>query len=110
VNIAPFYDGCAGSKPLRISRQTIGVPRFGAATDFGMRMFLSKHGLEAHMTWCSFKSAACRDRAALSKELLRPRRCPIRWSMSPNKVGKESQSIKDEIPFVHRRRLQPSDF
>ena len=28
--------------------KTVGVSRFGAATDFGMRMFLAKHGLAAH--------------------------------------------------------------
>ena len=50
VNIVPFY--VMAAPEIRtvndLRGKTVGVSRFGAATDFGMRIFLAKHGLEAH--------------------------------------------------------------
>src|SRR5882757_10930168 len=50
VNIVPFYVMAAPeiNSVTDLKGKTVGVSRFGAATDFGMRMFLAKHGLAAH--------------------------------------------------------------
>src|SRR4029077_17001831 len=50
TNVVAFYVMAAPEikNVMDLRGRAVGVTRFGAATDFGMRIFLSKYGLEAN--------------------------------------------------------------
>jgi NitT/TauT family transport system substrate-binding protein len=73
VNIVPFYVMAAPeiNSVADLKGKTVGVSRFGAATDFGMRIFLGKHRLEAHKDVAFIQIGGMPEiAAALSKKII----------------------------------------
>ena len=73
VNIVPFYVMAAPEirSIADLKGKTVGVSRFGAATDFGMRMFLAKYGLAAHRDVAFIQIGGMPEIAtALSKKII----------------------------------------
>ena len=106
VNIVPFYVMAAPEiKTVADLRgKTIGVSRFGAATDFGMRMFLNKHGLEAHKDVAFIQIGGMPEiAAALSKKMIAaaPMSYPMVYIAEQGGAKVLANLAKDEIPFVH---------
>ena len=106
VNIVPFYVMAAPEikTVADLKGKTIGVSRFGAATDFGMRMFLAKHGLEAHKDVAFIQIGGMPEiAAALSKKLIAaaPMSYPMVYVAEQGGAKVLANLAKDEIPFVH---------
>ncbi|MEA2659638.1 MAG: NitT/TauT family transport system substrate-binding protein [Candidatus Binatota bacterium] len=106
VNIVPFYVMVAPEihtvNDLR--GKTVGVSRFGAATDFGMRMFLAKHGLAAHRDVAFIQIGGMPEiAAALSKKIIAaaPMSYPMVYVAEQGGAKVLANLAKDEIPFVH---------
>ncbi|MBM4262452.1 MAG: ABC transporter substrate-binding protein [Deltaproteobacteria bacterium] len=106
VNMVPFY--IMSIPEVRtvadLKGKSVGISRFGAASDFGTRMFLGKHGLEAGKDVPFIQIGGQPEIAvALSKKLI------AAAAMSqPSAAVAEQQGarllanmVKDEIPFVH---------
>ena len=106
VNIVPFYV-MAWPEIKTVSDlkgKTVGVSRFGAATDFGMRMFLGKHGLEAHKDVAFIQIGGMPEiAAALSKRIIAaaPMSYPMVYVAEQGGAKVLANLAKDEIPFVH---------
>lgn len=88
TNVVAFYVMAApeikGVNDLR--GKVVGVTRFGASTDFGMRMLLSKYGLEPAKDVPFIQIGGMPElAAALSKKWCSPRPCPSRWCTSPSR-------------------------
>ena len=84
--------------------KTVGVSRFGAATDFGMRMFLAKHGLAAHRDVAFIQIGGMPEIAtALSKKIIAaaPMSYPMVYVAEQGGAKVLANLAKDEIPFVH---------
>jgi ABC-type nitrate/sulfonate/bicarbonate transport system substrate-binding protein len=84
--------------------KTVGVSRFGAATDFGMRMFLAKHGLAAHRDVAFIQIGGMPEIAtALSKKMIAaaPMSYPMVYVAEQGGAKVLANLAKDEIPFVH---------
>jgi len=106
VNIVPFYIMAAPEiiTVADLKGKTIGVSRFGAATDFGMRMFLAKHGLEAHKDVAFIQIGGMPEIAlALSKKIIAaaPMSYPMVYVAEQGGAKVLANLAKDEIPFVH---------
>jgi NitT/TauT family transport system substrate-binding protein len=106
VNIVPFYVMAAPEikTVADLKGKTIGVSRFGAATDFGMRMFLAKHGLEAHKDVAFIQIGGMPEiAAALSKKIIAaaPMSYPMVYIAEQGGAKVLANLAKDEIPFVH---------
>jgi NitT/TauT family transport system substrate-binding protein len=106
VNIVPFYVMAAPEiKTVADLRgKTVGVSRFGAATDFGMRMFLGKHGLEAHKDVAFIQIGGMPEiAAALSKKIIAaaPMSYPMVYIAEQGGAKVLANLARDEIPFVH---------
>ena len=106
VNIVPFYVMAAAEiKTVNdLKGKTIGVSRFGAATDFGMRMFLAKYGLEAHKDVAFIQIGGMPEiAAALSKKIIvaAPMSYPMVYVAEQGGAKVLANLAKDEIPFVH---------
>ena len=106
VNIVPFYVMAAPEikTVADLKGKTIGVSRFGAATDFGMRMFLAKHGLEAHKDVAFIQIGGMPEiAAALSKKIIAaaPMSYPMVYVAEQGGAKVLANLAKDEIPFVH---------
>ncbi len=106
VNIVPFYVMAAPeiNSVSDLKGKTIGVSRFGAATDFGMRMFLAKHGLAAHRDVAFIQIGGMPEiAAALSKKIIAaaPMSYPMVYVAEQGGAKVLANLAKDEIPFVH---------
>ncbi|MGH7875090.1 MAG: ABC transporter substrate-binding protein [Candidatus Binatia bacterium] len=106
VNIVPFYVMAAPeiNSVADLKGKTIGVSRFGAATDFGMRMFLAKHGLAAHRDVAFIQIGGMPEIAtALSKKIIAaaPMSYPMVYVAEQGGAKVLANLAKDEIPFVH---------
>jgi len=106
VNIVPFY--VMVSPEIKtvadLKGKTVGVSRFGAATDFGMRIFLSKHGLEAHKDVAFVQIGGMPEiAAALSKKIIvaAPMSYPMVYVVEQAGAKVLANLAKEEIPFVH---------
>jgi ABC-type nitrate/sulfonate/bicarbonate transport system substrate-binding protein len=106
VNIVPFY--VMAAPDIRtvndLKGKTVGVSRFGAATDFGMRIFLGKHGLEAHKDVAFIQIGGMPEIAtALSKKIISaaPMSYPMVYVAEQGGAKVLANLAKDEIPFVH---------
>src|SRR6266545_4992668 len=97
VNIVPFYIMAAPeiNSVSDLKGKTIGVSRFGAATDFGMRMFLAKHGLAAHRDMAFIQIGGMPEIAAA------PMSYPMVYVAEQGGAKVLANLAKDEIPFVH---------
>lgn len=106
VNIVPFYIMTAPeiNRVSDLKGKTIGVSRFGAATDFGMRMFLAKHGLAAHRDVAFIQIGGMPEiAAALSKKIIAaaPMSYPMVYVAEQGGAKVLANLAKEEIPFVH---------
>jgi ABC-type nitrate/sulfonate/bicarbonate transport system substrate-binding protein len=106
VNIVPFYIMAAPeiNSVTDLKGKTVGVSRFGAATDFGMRMFLAKHGLVAHRDVAFIQIGGMPEIAtALSKKIIAaaPMSYPMVYVAEQGGAKVLANLAKDEIPFVH---------
>ena len=105
VNIVPFYVMAAPeiNSVADLKGKTVGVSRFGAATDFGMRMFLAKHGLAAHRDVAFIQMALPEIATALSKKIIAaaPMSYPMVYVAEQGGAKVLANLAKDEIPFVH---------
>ncbi len=106
VNIVPFYVMAAPeiNSVADLKGKTVGVSRFGAATDFGMRMFLAKHGLAAHRDVAFIQIGGMPEIAtALSKKIIAaaPMSYPMVYVAEQGGAKVLANLAKDEIPFVH---------
>ena len=106
VNIVPFY--VMASPEIKtvadLKGKTVGVSRFGAATDFGMRIFLGKHGLEAHKDVAFVQIGGMPEiAAALSKKIIvaAPMSYPMVYIVEQAGAKVLANLAKEEIPFVH---------
>ena len=106
VNIVPFY--VMAAPEIRtvndLRGKNVGVSRFGAATDFGMRIFLGKHGLEAHKDVAFIQIGGMPEiAAALSKKIIAaaPMSYPMVYVAEQGGAKVLANLAKDEIPFVH---------
>ncbi|MGH7817479.1 MAG: ABC transporter substrate-binding protein, partial [Candidatus Binatia bacterium] len=82
----------------------IGISRFGAATDFGMRMFLAKHGLVANKDVAFVQIGGMPEIAvALQKKIIAasPMSYPMAYVAEQQGARVLANLAKDEIPFVH---------
>jgi NitT/TauT family transport system substrate-binding protein len=106
VNIVPFYVMAAPEirSIADLKGKTVGVSRFGAATDFGMRMFLAKYGLAAHRDVAFIQIGGMPEIAtALSKKIIAaaPMSYPMVYVAEQGGAKILANLAKDEIPFVH---------
>jgi NitT/TauT family transport system substrate-binding protein len=106
VNIVPFYVMAAPeiNSVADLKGKTVGVSRFGAATDFGMRIFLAKHGLAAHRDVAFIQIGGMPEIAtALSKRIIAaaPMSYPMVYVAEQGGAKVLANLAKDEIPFVH---------
>ena len=106
VNIVPFYvmAGPEINSVADLKGKTVGVSRFGAATDFGMRMFLAKHGLAAHKDVAFIQIGGMPEIAtALTRKIISaaPMSYPMVYVAEQGGAKVLANLAKDEIPFVH---------
>jgi ABC-type nitrate/sulfonate/bicarbonate transport system substrate-binding protein len=106
VNIVPFYVMAIPEiKTIAdLKGKTVGVSRFGAATDFGMRIFLAKHGLEAHKDVAFIQIGGMPELAtALTKKIIAaaPMSYPTVYIVEQAGAKQLANLAKDEIPFGH---------
>jgi NitT/TauT family transport system substrate-binding protein len=84
--------------------KTVGVTRFGASTDFGMRMLLNKHGLEAVKDVPFVQIGGMPElAAALSKRTVfaAPMSQPMAYVTQQAGMRLLANLGKEEIPFMH---------
>jgi NitT/TauT family transport system substrate-binding protein len=82
----------------------VGVTRFGAATDFGMRLLLNKYGLEAVKDVPLVQVGGMPElTAALSKKALyaAPMSQPMAYVVQQAGLKMIANLAKEEIPFMH---------
>ena len=106
VNIVPFYVMAAPEirSIADLKGKTVGVSRFGAATDFGMRIFLAKYNLAAHRDVAFIQIGGMPEIAtALSKKIIAaaPMSYPMVYVAEQGGAKILANLAKDEIPFVH---------
>ncbi|HWH78735.1 MAG TPA: ABC transporter substrate-binding protein [Candidatus Binatus sp.] len=106
VNIVPFYVMAIPEiKTIAdLKGKTVGVTRFGAATDFGMRRFLAKYGLEAHKDVAFVQIGGMPElAAALTKKIVAaaPMSYPTVYIVEQAGAKQLANLAKDEIPFGH---------
>lgn len=106
VNIVPFYMMATPEiKTIGDLRgKSVGISRFGAASDFGTRMFLAKHGLEANKDVAFVQIGGQPEIAvALSKKLIAAAAMSQPMAAVAEQQGARllANMVKDEIPFVH---------
>jgi ABC-type nitrate/sulfonate/bicarbonate transport system substrate-binding protein len=84
--------------------KTIGVTRFGASTDFGIRMFLAKHGLEPIKDVPFVQIGGMPEiAAAISKRTIAAAAMSHPMSYVAEQAGIKvlANMAKEEIPFMH---------
>lgn len=90
INVAAFYIMAAPEikRVEDLKGKPVGVTRFGASTDFSMRMLLKKYGLEPSRDVPILQIGGMPEiAAALSKRSIYPRPCRILWDMWPSRRG-----------------------
>lgn len=106
VNMVPFYlMAIPEIKTVAdLKGKSVGISRFGAASDFGTRMFLAKHGLEANKDVAFVQIGGQPEIAiALSKKLIAAAAMSQPMAAVAEQQGARllANMVKDEIPFVH---------
>jgi len=106
VNIVPFYMMATPEiKTIAdLKGKSVGISRFGAASDFGTRMFLAKHGLEVNKDVAFVQIGGQPEiAAALSKKLIAGAAMSQPMAAVAEQQGARllANMVKDEIPFVH---------
>jgi NitT/TauT family transport system substrate-binding protein len=84
--------------------KTVGVTRFGASTDFGMRMLLSKYGLEPVKDVPFVQIGGMPElAAAISKKTIyaAPMSYPMAYVAQQAGVKMIANLAKEDIPFMH---------
>jgi ABC-type nitrate/sulfonate/bicarbonate transport system substrate-binding protein len=106
TNVVAFYVMAAPeikSVP-DLKGKVVGVTRFGASTDFGMRMLLSKYGLEASKDVPFIQIGGMPElAAALSKKTVyaAPMSQPMVYVAQQAGMKMIANLAKEEIPFMH---------
>jgi ABC-type nitrate/sulfonate/bicarbonate transport system substrate-binding protein len=103
VNMVPFY--MMSTPEIRtiadLKGKSVGISRFGAASDFGTRMFLAKHGLEANKDVAFVQIGGQPEiAAALAKNLSPPQPCLSRWPPSPNSKARGCSLTWSKTKFL----------
>jgi ABC-type nitrate/sulfonate/bicarbonate transport system substrate-binding protein len=106
INVVAFYV----MAPPEIKRiedlkgKTVGVTRFGASTDFGLRMLLEKHGLDPARDVTVLQIGDMPGiAAALSKRTIyaAPMSYPMAYVAQQAGVHMVANLAKEDIPFMH---------
>lgn len=106
INVVAFYV----MAPPEIKRiedlkgKPVGVTRFGASTDFGLRMLLAKYGLEVGRDVTILQIGGMPEIAgALSKKVIyaAPMSYPMAYVAQQAGVRMLANLAKEDIPFVH---------
>ena len=106
TNVVAFYVMAAPEikNVMDLRGRAVGVTRFGAATDFGMRIFLNKYGLEANKDVPFVQIGGMPElAAALSKRTLyaAPMSQPMAYVVQQAGLRMIANLAKEEIPFMH---------
>jgi NitT/TauT family transport system substrate-binding protein len=106
TNVVAFYVMAAPEikNVTDLKGKVVGVTRFGASTDFGMRMLLSKYGLEAAKDVPFIQIGGMPElAAALSKKTVyaAPMSQPMVYVAQQAGMHMIANLAKEEIPFMH---------
>src|ERR671925_156992 len=106
TNVVAFYVMAAPEikTVTDLKGKVVGVTRFGASTDFGMRMLLSKYGLEAPKDLPFIQIGGMPElAAALSKKTVyaAPMSQPMVYVAQQAGMRMIANLAKEEIPFMH---------
>ena len=106
TNVVAFYVMAAPEikTVMDLKGKVVGVTRFGASTDFGMRMLLSKYGLEAAKDVPFIQIGGMPElAAALSKKTVyaAPMSQPMVYVAQQAGMRMIANLAKEEIPFMH---------
>ena len=106
TNVVAFYIMAAPEikKVTDLKGKVVGVTRFGASTDFGMRMLLSKYGLEAAKDVPFIQIGGMPElAAALSKKSIfaAPMSQPMVYLAQKAGMQMLANLAKEDIPFMH---------
>ncbi len=106
VNIVPFYMMAIPEVKTvaDLKGKSVGISRFGAASDFGTRMFLAKHGVEPTKEVAFVQIGGQPEiAAALSKKLIAGAAMSQPMAAVAEQQGAHllANMVNDEIPFVH---------
>ncbi|HVO93562.1 MAG TPA: ABC transporter substrate-binding protein [Terriglobales bacterium] len=106
TNVVAFYIMAAPEikKVADLRGKVVGVTRFGASTDFGMRMLLSKYGLEAAKDVPFIQIGGMPElAAALSKKTVyaAPMSQPMVYLAQKAGMQMLANLAKEDIPFMH---------
>ena len=106
TNVVAFYVMAAPEikNVMDLKGKVVGVTRFGASTDFGMRMLLSKYGLEAAKDVPFIQIGGMPElAAALSKKTVyaAPMSQPMVYVAQQAGMRMIANLAKEEIPFMH---------
>jgi ABC-type nitrate/sulfonate/bicarbonate transport system substrate-binding protein len=106
TNVVAFYVMAAPEikTVTDLKGKVVGVTRFGASTDFGMRMLLSKYGLEAAKDVPFIQIGGMPElAAALSKKTVyaAPMSQPMVYVAQQAGMRMIANLAKEEIPFMH---------
>ena len=106
TNVVAFYIMAAPEiqKVTDLKGKVIGVTRFGASTDFGMRMLLAKYGLEAAKDVPFIQIGGMPElAAALSKKTVfaAPMSQPMVYLAQKAGLHMLANLAKEDIPFMH---------
>ncbi len=106
VNMVPFYMMAIPEvkSVADLKGKSVGISRFGAASDFGTRMFLAKHGVEANKDVAFVQIGGQPEiAAALAKKLIAGAAMSQPMAAVAEQQGAHllANMVNDEIPFVH---------
>jgi NitT/TauT family transport system substrate-binding protein len=106
VNMVPFYMMAIPEVKTvaDLKGKSVGISRFGAASDFGTRMFLTKHGVEPNKEVAFVQIGGQPEiAAALSKKLIAGAAMSQPMAAVAEQQGAHllANMVNDEIPFVH---------
>ncbi len=106
VNIVPFYMMAIPEVKTvaDLKGKSVGISRFGAASDFGTRIFLAKHGVEPTKEVAFVQIGGQPEiAAALSKKLIAGAAMSQPMAAVAEQQGAHllANMVNDEIPFVH---------
>ena len=105
-NVVAFYimAGPEIRSVADLKGKTVGITRFGSSSDFGMRMLLAKHGLEANKDVAFVQIGGMPEIAvALTKKLIAaaPMSQPMAYVAEQSGAKVLANLAKEEIPFMH---------
>ena len=106
VNVVAFYVMAVPEikRVEDLKGKPVGVTRFGASTDFGLRMLLTKYGLEAGKDVTVMQIGGMPEiAAALSKKSIyaAPMSYPMAYVAQQAGVRMLANLAKEDIPFMH---------